>query len=45
MIPIEIWTFAVRYIVDQLNDTPHEDLNILTPNEVFTGLNNKNKDN
>ena len=35
---MELWTFAVRYIADQWNDSPHKDLNMQTPNEVFANV-------
>ena len=36
---MELWTFSVRYIIDQWNNTPHKDLKLLTPNEVFYYIN------
>ena len=35
---MELWTFAVRYVVDQWNNTPHDKLNMHTPNEVFASI-------
>ena len=35
---MELWTFAVRYAVDQLNDTPRKDLEFHTPNEIFSNV-------
>ena len=37
---MELWTFAVRYIVDQWNDTPRKDLDNNTPNEIFANVKN-----
>jgi hypothetical protein len=34
----ELWTFAVNYSIQQWNSTPREDLQFLTPGEVFTGV-------
>ena len=38
-IKMELWTFSVRYIIDQWNNTPHNDLDFQTPNEVFSNTN------
>ena len=35
---MELWTFAVRYVVDQWNDTPRQDLENKTPNEIFVNV-------
>ena len=35
---MELWTFAVRFVVDQWNDTPHPLLDMQTPNAVFANL-------
>ena len=32
----ELWTYSIRYLVRQWNNTPHKDLNLRTPNEVFS---------
>ena len=37
---MELWTFAVRYITDQWNDTPRQELQMRTPNEVFENVSN-----
>ena len=34
-IKMELWTFAVRYVADQWNNTPHKQLEYQTPNQIF----------
>ena len=36
---MELWTFAIRYVVDQWNNTPHPQLDMQTPNAVFSNTN------
>ena len=38
-INMELWTFSVRYSVDLWNNTPHVELEIKTPNELFSNIN------
>lgn len=38
MIPVELWTHAVKHVVHTHNHTPRADLNFLSPEEVFSGL-------
>ena len=38
IIETELWTFALNHCVQQWNKTPRPELNNLTPDEVFTGI-------
>ena len=43
MIKTELWTFAIRYTVDQWNNTPKPEFNLQTQNEIFAEIKNINK--
>ena len=42
-VPMELWTFAMRHVVNQWNETPRQDLKWLTPEEVFNGMGSRIK--